>query len=162
MVGRLGNASLWLIAPYYAAWRGGKFKVSRPLEPFLRWKPKELRWQIPLLVPGVVTIAVAMRVGNPGWAIFGAIWAFLAGFRLIARLLVPRRWVEAETDFILMTGGTVPIRAVLWVGFAASLGLANWTVAVACGLAATLLTLEGAIVLLVVQRVVARRRVTGP
>jgi len=158
------KGSLWLIAPIYAAWREGKSKVSRPMQPFRRWNPKEMRWQIALIVVGSVIIALTFTRGIPVLAIFGTGWAFVGAYRLAARLLIPKRWVGTEMDFAAMTSLGTVIRIGLWVGFVASLALANWTAALGFGLAAALLTLNTVIVLLVLfvaRRIATRRRAAG-
>jgi drug/metabolite transporter (DMT)-like permease len=156
------RVSLWLMAPNYAAWSEGRFNVSRPVEPFRRWNPKAMRWEVPLIAPGAIAVGLALKFGIPGLAIFGVAWAFIGGFRLAARLVVPRRWVETETDFVAMTTGGIAIRIALGVGLILSLALAEWTFALAFGIALVLLALSGIVASAVLRRIVARRRAPAP
>jgi drug/metabolite transporter (DMT)-like permease len=155
------KASLWLVAPSYAAWREGKFNISRPVEPFRRWNPKAMRWEVPLIVPGAIAVGLALKFGVPGLAILGVAWAFIGGFRLAARLVVPRRWVETETDFVAMTTGGIAIRIALGVGLISSLALAEWTLALAFGIALALLALSGIVASAVLRRIVRRAKSAG-
>ena len=158
---RLANAALWLIAPTYAIWREAKSIVPPPIHPFRRWNPKAMRWETLFVVPGAVTLGLALKLGMPGLAIFGIVWALIGGFRLIARLIIPKRWVETETDFTAMTTAGIAIRAAFAVGLIASLALARWTLAVAFGMAEAALAISGVVGVYVLQRIIGGRRTAG-
>jgi hypothetical protein len=120
-----------------------------------------MRWEALFVVPGAVTTGLAVSFDMPGLAIFGTAWALIGGFRLTARLLVPRRWVGTETDFTAVTSGGIPIRAALAVGLIASLALAKWTLAAAFAMAEAALAISGVAAVFVLQRIAAKRRTTG-
>jgi len=160
-VRRLANAALWLIAPGYVAWRSARPAVSDPPGSFRRWNPRAMRWDALLAVPGAATTGLAVGLGEPGLAIFGIAWALIGGFRLTARLLIPRGWAGTEMRFTAMTAAGMPMRAALAVGFVASLVLARWTLAVAFGIAGAVLTVSGVVAVLVLQRIAASRRAKG-
>ena len=155
---RLGKASLWLIAPTYAAWRSARPMVSSPLEPFRRWNPKAMRWETLAVFAGGLTIGLALRFGVPILPIVGVAWVIGGTYKLAARLLVPKRWVETEMDFFMLTSLSTVTRIGLWVGFLAGLVVANWTVALVLGVAAALLSLVSAATMLAAQRMAAKRR----
>ena len=121
-----------------------------------------MRWEIPLILPGAITAGLALKFAMPALAICGAAWAFIGGFRLVARLVVPRPWVETETDFVAMTTGDIAIRIALGVGLISALALAEWTLALAFGTALALLAFSGVVVSVVLWRIVARRRTPAP
>ena len=158
---RLAKAGLWLLAPAYVVWRESRLTVSRPQEPFRRWKPKAMRWEALFVVPGAVTVGFALMLGMPGLAIFGIVWALIGGLRLMARLIIPKRWVETETDFTAMTTAGIAIRAAFAVGLIASLALARWTLAVGFGMAEAALAISGVVGVYVLQRIVGGRRAAG-
>ena len=114
---RLTTASLWLLAPTYAAWRSARPRASRPLEPFRRWNPKAMRWWVGSLVIGGAVIGLAFALEVPIVGVLGVGWAFAGAYKLAARLIVPKRWVSAEMDFMTLTSLTTVTRIGLWVGF---------------------------------------------
>jgi len=115
-------------------------------------------WQILLIVAGGVIIALAFKLDIPVLSIFGIAWAFAGAFKLAARLLIPKPWVETEMDFVAMTSLGMVTRIALWVGFVSSLALANWTAALGFGLAAALLAFNTLAFSFVARWILARRK----
>jgi hypothetical protein len=106
-------------------------------------------------------IGLAFRFEIPVVGVLGVGWAFAAAYKLAARVVVPKRLVQAEMDYNFLTSLSTVTRVGLWVGFLASLVLANWTAAFGLGVAASLLTLGAVVAMLVAQRIAATRGVGG-
>jgi len=116
-----------------------------------------MRWEALFVVPGAVTVGFALMLGMPGLAIFGIVWALIGGLRFMARLIIPKRWVRTEMDFMMLTSLEWMTRAALWGFFVASLILGHWTTALACGVAVSWITLNRAVVWIVARRIATRR-----
>ncbi len=164
-----GTLLLWGLAPTFAAWQEGKRGVTRsaPLEPFNRWAWKELRWLLALLTGGCLIAALAFQFDIPTLfdirilAVVGIAWAAAGAFKLAARAVIPRRWVETEMDFVAITSLGTVIRIALWAAFFTAMALANWTWAFGFGVAAVGLALNGFVAFLIARWVMARRELHG-
>ena len=156
-----GTFLLWGLAPAFAAWQEGKRRTTHPLQPFERWAWKQLRWQLLWLAGGCLIAALAFEFGIPILGLVGIAWAAAGAFKLAARAVIPRRWVETEMDFVAITSSGMVIRIGLWVGFFTALALAYWTLAFFFGVAAAGLGLNGFVAFLIARRFMARRELHG-
>jgi len=155
-VRRLAKAGLWSIAPTYAMWREVKSVAPRPIEPFRRWMPIAVSLYALYMLAGGLAIAVALRFDVPILPLFGALFTFAGACKLAARVLIPRRWVPTEADFVTLTSLQPVTRLALWAAFFASLIRADWTAAFALGVAAALLSLGSALTVLVAKWIALR------
>jgi hypothetical protein len=122
-----------------------------------------MRWETLFIIAGALTIGLTLRFGVPILfglpilAIVGVAWVFGGTYKLAARLVVPKRWVRTEMDFMMLTSLEWMTRAALWGFFVASLILGHWTTALACGVAVSWITLNRAVVWIVARRIATRR-----
>ena len=160
MMGRLTKRATWLIAPTYAAWQEAKPRFTGDVAPFRRWNRGKVLLYLSMTALGGLILALALIYSVPILDIVGIAYIAAGAYKLVARLLVPRRWADSEPGFVALTSGGMITRAAVLVALIWTLARGQWVSALALGAAFVGLTLTGLVLAGLATRI-ARRRSSG-